>query len=390
MTQIDSIEILERLIGFESVSRRSNLNLIDFVGNYLNDYGIQSTLAFNQENDRANLYATIGSDDKGGVMLSGHTDVVPVTGQDWNSDPFDLKRTDDKVIGRGSCDMKGFIACVLAAVPQMLEQRLSTPIHLAFSYDEEIGCVGVRDLVDKLKQFEILPEFGVIGEPTSMRTVIGHKGKQSFRVAFKGLSCHSAFIDDGINAVEYAAELILFIKHMNQRLKDQGRTDSGYKVEHTTFHTGVIQGGTALNIVPNHCQFDFEIRNLPQDDIDSLVEQIQTFAFGEILPKMRKRHDQCEIEFKPLSAYPGLHTHSDSNCVKLMDAISTQSCQSEKISFGTEAGIFQQQLDIDCVVCGPGSIAQAHKPDEYVSLEQLNACDAFLTSLIQHCRQSLR
>jgi len=388
MIKIDSVDMLERLIAFESISRHSNLNLIDFVRNYLSDYGIQSILATNREGDRANLYATIGPDDKSGVMLSGHTDVVPVIGQDWSSDPFQLKQADDKVIGRGACDMKGFIACVLAAVPQMLELRLTTPLHLAFSYDEEIGCVGVRDLVEKLKQFEVLPKLGVIGEPTQMQTVIGHKGKQSYQVIFKGISCHSAFIDDGINAVEYAAELILFIKQMNQRLKDQGHTDSAYNVNHTTFHTGVIQGGTALNIVPNNCQFDFEIRNLPQDDIELLMTEIQSFAYEDMLPKMRQQHAQCDIEFKALSAYPGLHTADHSDCVNLIETVNQTSCQLEKISFGTEAGIFQQQLDIDCVVCGPGSIAQAHKPDEYVSLEQLNACDVLLTNLIRRCRTS--
>ena len=389
MKQLSAIDILERLIGFESVSRMSNLNLIDFVRNYLNEYGIQSTLAFNQDKDRANLYATIGPDDSGGIMLSGHTDVVPVVGQDWSSDPFRLKHTEGRVVGRGACDMKGFIASVLAVVPQMVEKPLQTPIHLAFSYDEEIGCVGVRDLVDKLKHFEVLPKLGVIGEPTGMHTVLGHKGKRSFRVTFTGMSCHSAFITDGINAVEFAAELIVFIKQMNQKLKDQGRTDSGYQVNHTTFHTGVINGGTALNIVPKQCQFDFEIRNLPQDDIDSLVFEIQTFALEALLPRMRQDHADCDISFEVLSAYPGLHNSKHSNCATLMDSINQQPCQSDKISFGTEAGIFQQQLDIDCVICGPGSIAQAHKPDEFVSLSQLDSCHLFLRKLVVKCQQGV-
>ena len=386
MKQLSATDVLERLIGFESVSRNSNLNLIEFVRNYLSDYGIQSTLAFNKDDDRANLYATIGPDDRGGVMLSGHTDVVPVVGQDWSSDPFRLKQTEDRVIGRGACDMKGFIASVLAVVPKMTEKPLQTPIHLAFSYDEEIGCVGVQDLVDKLKHFEVLPRLGVIGEPTSMRTVVGHKGKRSFRVVLTGLSCHSAFITDGVNAVEFAAELIVYIKQMNQKLKDQGRTDSGYQVNHTTFHTGVINGGTALNIVPKQCHFDFEIRHLPQDDIDDLVLDIQTFALEELLPKMRHHHAQCDITFEALSAYPGLHNPKHSNCAILMDSINQHPCQSDKISFGTEAGIFQQQLDIDCVVCGPGSIAQAHKPDEFVSLDQLDSCHRFLGNLIIKCQ----
>ena len=386
MKQLNAIEILERLIGFESVSRKTNLQLIDFIRNYLSDYGIQSTLVFNKYKDRANLYATIGPDDCGGVMLSGHTDVVPVSGQDWSSDPFNLMHTEGTVIGRGTCDMKGFIASVLAVVPQMAEKPLQTPIHLAFSYDEEIGCVGVQDLVDKLKHFAVLPKLGVIGEPTSMRTVVGHKGKRSYRVTFTGISCHSAFITDGVNAVEFAAELIVFIKQMNQKLKNQGRTDSGYQVNHTTFHTGLINGGTALNIVPKQCQFDFEIRNLPQDDIDDLVLEIKTFAVETLLSKMRLHNTDCNIIFEPKSAYPGLHNSKHSNCVKLMDSINQQPCQSDKVSFGTEAGIFQQQLDIDCVVCGPGSIAQAHKPDEFVSLDQLDSCHLFLSNLVNKCK----
>ena len=215
---MNSEEILARLVAFDTTSTKSNLELIDFIRNLLDDHGIRSQLVHNDDHSRANLYATIGPDDIGGVMLSGHTDVVPTTGQDWSSDPYQLKTEDKLLLGRGSCDMKGFIACVLAGLPQITAERLQAPIHLAFSYDEEIGCLGAKRLVEVMAGFEIKPRIGLIGEPTNMGMVLGHKGKISFRVTVSGLSCHSAYISNGVNAVEYAADLIAFIRKMNTRV----------------------------------------------------------------------------------------------------------------------------------------------------------------------------
>ena len=250
MTELNSEKFLSRLIGFDTTSTTSNLELIDFIRNYLDDYSIKSLLIHNDDQTCANLYATIGPDDLGGVMLSGHTDVVPTTGQDWNSDPYQMKSNDNALIGRGACDMKGFIACALAAVPQMVAQPIVTPIHLAFSYDEEIGCVGVKKLIDAMQGFEVKPRIGLIGEPTDMKMVPGHKGKAAFKVDVTGSSCHSAYITSGVNAVEYAAELISFIRHMNLEVQQRQQLDESYSVPHSTFHVGNISGGTALNIVP--------------------------------------------------------------------------------------------------------------------------------------------
>ena len=383
---MNSTEILERLIAFDTTSTKSNLELIDFVRNLLDDHGIGSRLVESDDRKRANLYATIGPDDRGGVMLSGHTDVVPTAGQDWHSDPYRLKADDALLIGRGSCDMKGFIACVLAALPEMGAQPLATPIHFAFSYDEEIGCVGARRLADALAGFEVRPAIGIIGEPTSMRMVTGHKGKLSYRVTISGLSCHSAYISSGVNAVEYAAELIAFIRGMNRRMQERERIDASYSVPHSTFHVGNIRGGTALNIVPNECSFEFEIRNLPQDDLDALAHEIRHYADDVLLPEMQARHPDSAIRFEQISHYPGLHTPRDSTVIDYTRALNPVDGFGDNVSFGTEAGLFDE-IGIDCVVCGPGSIEQAHKPDEFVSRDQLAQCDRLLENLVHRARE---
>ena len=385
MPAMSNLTILERLIGFDTVSRTSNLALIDFIGNYLEGFGIKPMLVHNAQGDRANLYATIGPDDIGGILLSGHTDVVPVTGQSWDSDPFKSEERDGLLYGRGSSDMKGFIANALAAVPAMAAKKLHTPIHLAFSYDEEIGCVGARQLVEQMQPLAVKPRLGIIGEPTRMRSIIGHKGKRSFEAVINGYSCHSAYINEGVNAVEYAAKLIVFIEEMNQRLIDRGQTESGYSVASSTFHTGTITGGTALNIVPKQCRFEFEIRNLPNDDMNAIVGEIQAYIDSELLPVMQARQPDSGIELVVKSDYPGLHTHQSGECVGLVDAINEHACEGDKVSFGTEAGLFQEFLDMDCVVCGPGSIEQAHKPNEFVSLAQLAESEQFLQRLIARC-----
>jgi acetylornithine deacetylase len=382
---MNSEEILARLVAFDTTSTRSNLQLIDFVRNLLEDHAIESQLVHNDDHSCANLYATIGPDDRGGVMLSGHTDVVPTTGQDWQSDPYQLRTEDKLLFGRGSCDMKGFIACVLAGLPQIAAEQLQTPIHLAFSYDEEIGCVGARRLVDSMAGFEVRPRLGLIGEPTNMSMVLGHKGKVSFRVTVGGLSCHSAYISNGVNAIEYAAELITFIRNMNTRVQ-QNLTDPSYTVPHTTFHVGNINGGTALNIVPRQCEFEFEIRNLPQEDLDSLVHEIKHYASDVLLADMQSRYAQSEIRFDETSCYPGLHTDPASAVIACTRAINPIDEVGDNVSFGTEAGLFDS-IGINSLVCGPGSIDQAHKPDEFVSREQMQYCDQMIENLVHRCRE---
>jgi len=382
---MNSEEILARLVAFDTTSTKSNLQLIDFMRNLLDDHAIESQLVPNDDHSCANLYATIGPDDRGGVMLSGHTDVVPTTGQDWQSDPYQLRTEDKLLFGRGACDMKGFIACVLAGLPQIAAERLQTPIHLAFSYDEEIGCVGARRLVDSMAGFEVRPRLGLIGEPTNMSMVLGHKGKISFRVTVSGLSCHSAYISNGVNAIEYAAELITFIRNMNTRVQ-QNLTDPSYTVPHTTFHVGNINGGTALNIVPRQCEFEFEIRNLPQEDLDSLVHEIRHFANDVLLVDMQSRYPQSEIRFDETSCYPGLHTDPASAVIAYTHAINPIDGIGDNVSFGTEAGLFDS-IGINCLVCGPGSIDQAHKPDEFVSRKQMQYCDQMIGNLVHRCRE---
>ncbi len=388
MAAIDSRELLNRLIGFDTTSTTSNLELIDFVRNLLDDYKISTQLVHSEDQSCANLYATIGPDDIGGVLLSGHTDVVPTTGQDWNSNPYRLKADDQVFFGRGACDMKGFIACVLAGLPQMTRQRLQTPIHLAFSYDEEIGCVGAKKLVNAMAGFAVKPRLGVIGEPTSMNMVLAHKGKVSYRVTVIGQSCHSAYITNGVNAVEYAAELIAFIRKMNERVQRRDQLDHSYSVPHSTFHVGNIQGGTALNIVPKECEFEFEIRNLPQHDLDELVHEIRQYASDVLLGDMKSRFEESEIRFRQMSQYPGLYTEPASAVCAYTRSINPIGKIGDNVSFGTEAGLFDG-IGINCVVCGPGSIDQAHKPDEFVSREQMQYCGQMIDNLVQRCRQPL-
>ena len=386
ITEMNSEEILARLISFDTTSTTSNLQLIDFVRNLLDDQAIDSQLIHNEDRSCANLYATIGADDVGGVMLSGHTDVVPTTGQDWQSDPYQMMTGDELLVGRGACDMKGFIACVLSALPAISARRLQTPIHLAFSYDEEIGCVGAKRLVETMAGFEVKPRIGLIGEPTNMAMVLGHKGKVSYRVTVTGLSCHSAYISNGVNAVEYAAELISFVRAMNTRVQQQ-QLDQSYSVPHSTFHVGNIKGGTALNIVPRQCEFEFEIRNLPQQDIETLVHDIKHYANDVLLTDMRTRYSQAAIEFDELSYYPGLHTDPASTVIAYTRTINPGARIDDNVSFGTEAGLFDD-IGINCLVCGPGSIDQAHKPDEFVKREQMAYCDQMIENLVHRCRES--
>ena len=336
---------------------------------------------------KANLYTTIGPADRSGVMLSGHTDVVPVEGQHWNSDPFVLKRLDDKVFGRGSADMKGFIACVLKRIPQMVTAKLETPIHIALSYDEEVGCIGVRRLLDLIEDMPVVPSMAIIGEPTDMGIVIGHKGKRATRVNVRGASAHSAYPNEGVNAVKVAAQLITHIYEVQEQIEKNGPFDLGYRVPHTTLHVGTIRGGTALNIVPNNCSFDFEIRHLPEHEIDPLISDIKKFAIDNLESKMHFKNPDSGIDFTELFGYPALFTEPNAPVVEFVRSLLDGAETVEKISFGSEAGLFSHQIGIPAVVCGPGSILQAHRPDEYVTLKQLKVCNSMLKRLIEFLRE---
>lgn len=376
---LTSRELLARLIAFPTVSRDSNLALIGFVRDYLAGFGIDCRLDYNAERSKANLYATIGPHDRAGVVLSGHTDVVPVDGQDWSRPPFEMTAERGRLYGRGTADMKGFIACALAAIPCFLAKPLRLPVHLAFSYDEEVGCLGVRSLLASLEQQPVRPMLCVIGEPTELRPVLGHKGKLAMRCQVHGAACHSAYAPQGVNAIEYAARLIGRLGEIGQRLAVPERHDPRFDPPFSTVQTGVIEGGRALNIVPAECRFDFEVRALPSDDPQAVAQELRAYAEHELLPQMRAVSAASAIEFEPLSAYPGLATEPDSPAARLLARL----CGSEAfttVAFGTEGGLFQQ-AGIPSVVCGPGSIEQAHKPDEFIAEDQLDGCDAMLLRL---------
>ncbi|MEH3411314.1 acetylornithine deacetylase [Phytobacter diazotrophicus] len=374
-----SREMLEQLVAFNTTSRESNLALIEFVGRYLTGLGVDYELIHNAEGSKANLYARLGPPGHGGVMLSGHSDVVPVDGQNWSVPPFALTERDGKLYGRGTADMKGFIACILAAIPHFLAQPLAQPLHLAISYDEEVGCLGVRTLLDALSHRADKPAICLIGEPTELQPVLGHKGKLGVRCEVQGAACHSAYAPQGVNAIEYAAKLIHHLTLIGQRLAAPEHHDARFDPPFTTVQTGLIQGGRALNIVPADCTFDFEVRTLPQDDAQEVARELESYAQRELLPTMRAVNRDAAIRFYPISSYPGLYTAAQSAAARLVAHL-TGSEKFSTVAFGTEGGLFHQS-GIPSVICGPGSMAQGHKPDEFITIEQLNACDALLRRL---------
>ncbi|MNJ13158.1 Acetylornithine deacetylase [compost metagenome] len=380
MSQMSSRALLEKLVAFPTVSRDSNLELIHFIRDYLSALGVDSELLHNQEGSKANLLASIGPLERSGIVLSGHTDVVPVDGQAWSVDPFRLTEREGRLYGRGTADMKGFIACVLAAVPTLLAQPLQTPVHLAFSYDEEVGCLGVHSLLSRLASRPVKPRLCLIGEPTELRPVLGHKGKLAMRCQVRGAACHSAYAPYGVNAIEYAAKLIARLGDIGTRLTQV--RDERFDPPCSTVQTGVITGGRALNIVPAECRFDFEIRALPSFDAQTVADELKQFAACELVPRMRSVVADTGVEFEPLSSYPGLVTSEDSSAARLIAELSGSS-EFSTVAFGTEGGLFDQ-VGIPTVVCGPGSMDQGHKPDEFVTIEQLQRCDELLARLVVH------
>lgn len=384
MSDATSLDLLERLVAFPTVSRDSNLALIGFIRDYLAGHGVASELFLNAEGTKANLFATLGPSDRGGVVLSGHTDVVPVDGQAWTRDPFRLSESEGRLYGRGTADMKGFIASVLAAVPAFLAQPLRLPVHLAFSYDEEVGCLGVRSLLDALAQRPNRPRLCLIGEPTELRPVLGHKGKLAMRCQVHGAACHSAYAPQGVNAIEYAARLIGHLGEIGEELARPEHHDPRFDPPYSTVQTGLIEGGRALNIVPAECRFDFEVRALPGFDAQQVATRLDRYAQAELVPRMQAVQPGTGIRFEPLGSYPGLATDAASEAAELVALISG-SRDFGTVAFGTEGGLFHE-AGIPTVVCGPGSMDQGHKPDEFVTLAQLEACDTMLLRLAEHLR----
>ena len=381
MADRKSIELIEKLISFDTTSRESNLEIISFIQDYLNDLGIDSQLVHNEEGTKANLYATVGDANASGVMLSGHTDVVPIDGQEWDTDPFKVTRKGNRLYGRGTSDMKSFVAITLAQLPKFQARGLKTPIHLAFSYDEEVGCIGVRRLIEIIKDMPVKPAMCIVGEPTSMQVITGHKGKRSYRVHVRGLEAHSSLAPHGVNAIEYASRLIAFLSDLAARIADKGPHDELYDVPHTTVHTGTIQGGTQLNIVPKDCVFEYEFRYVDQQDPQALEDKIRAFARDELAPQMHAISSDTGINIELVNDMPGLEMDVDAEVVTFVKALAERNDHA-KVAFGTEAGLFHQRANIPTVVCGPGSIDQAHKPNEFIEIEQIDACEAFLDRLM--------
>jgi acetylornithine deacetylase len=377
---MNSAQILERLVSFPTVSRDSNLPLIEFVREFLNSCGASTRIYMDTGGRKANLYASIGPAEQPGILLSGHTDVVPVDGQKWATDPFELRQRGERLYARGSSDMKGFLACALHAARRAAAAPLRMPLQLAFSYDEEIGCLGVRSLIDDMAGWSHLPRFCIVGEPTLLRPAVGHKGKTAFTATCHGRAAHSANPGLGVNAIHMAADLIGRIRERQADIAQSGLRDATYEVPYTTLHVGVIQGGTVLNIVPSRCKLEFEFRNIPNENAAELTASLRADA-AAIAAKCGTGID-LDIDHE----YPALDTPPNAEVVELAGEL-TGHREPIKVGYGSEAGLFSGRLGIPTVVCGPGSIDQAHKPDEFVALEQLQACDTMMDALIARLRR---
>lgn len=381
-----TLEILERLIAFPTVSRDPNAPLMDYVAETLRAGGIEPVLVPNADGTKANLFASVGGHE-GGVMLSGHTDVVPVDGQDWTRPAFELTRGEGRLYGRGTADMKGFVASAIAAMLRAAKGDLASPLHLALSYDEELGCLGVHSLIDLLAKGPARPAMCIVGEPTDLRVATGHKGKTGMRATCRGAEAHSALAPTGLNALHLASDLMSTIRAEQDRIAADGRRDGDYDVPYSTLHVGKLNGGVALNIVPNLAVMDFELRNLAQDVPDVLLEPVHAAA-SRLSAEARERFPDAGVEIEVFNTYPGLDTPGTAEVVRFVQSL-TGANGTIKVAFGTEGGLFSEKLGLPTVVCGPGSMAQGHKPDEFVTEEQMARCDAMLEELIGRLRAGL-
>ena len=380
------LEMIERLVGFDTTSRNSNLELIDFVADYLAGHGIAATRYLDDEGRKANLFASLGPEGPGGVVLSGHTDVVPVDGQPWDTDPFAVTRANGRLYGRGTSDMKSFLAIALALAPAFKAHGLAVPLHLALSYDEEVGCLGVDSMIDGIRDAGIEPQIVIVGEPTGMHVANAHKGIYSFHTAVTGHEAHSSASHLGVNAVMIAAELVAFLGGLAAEMKGRAEPASGFEPPYTTVHVGTIEGGTALNIIPRHCGFEWEYRLFPGADEDEIIERFNAFAAG-LEPAMKAVAETAGIHTEVRARVPGLEPEGESAAERLVMAL-TGDNRAAKVSYGTEAGKFQQ-AGMSTVICGPGHVAQAHKPNEFIDVAQIEACEAFMRRLMDRLREPL-
>lgn len=373
-------DILERLLSFDTVSSKSNLALMSYVKDLLEGAGLSVTLVPDADGGKANLYTSTGPAGIGGVMLSGHTDVVPVEGQSWTVPPFALTEAEGRYYGRGAADMKGFVACAIVAMLEAAKRPLKVPLHLALSYDEEIGCMGVRSLIDLLADAPVKPRFCIVGEPTLMQVATGHKGKVALRATCTGREGHSALAPMALNALHLAADFLGAVRRLQAEVAATGLKDGDYDVPYTTLHVGKMSGGVQVNIVPNHAVLDFEIRSLAGEDVAGLIRQLEAEAEAITAP-LRADFPEAAIKIERQWDYPGLGTPSDAAVVNFVKGL-TGANGTIKVAFGTEGGLFNQRLGVPTVICGPGSMAQGHKPDEFVTVEQIARCQAMLAELV--------
>lgn len=374
--------ILADLVAFPTISADSNLQLITYAGDLLSSAGAQLSVSLDESGTKANLFATIGPDRDGGIVLSGHTDVVPVEGQDWTGDPFVMSERDGRLYGRGTCDMKGFIAACLAVAPRFARLDLARPLHFAFTYDEEVGCLGARALVDELRKAGLRPAAAIIGEPTMMGVIEGHKGCYEYTTEFTGLEGHGSQPDKGVNAVEYAVRYISRLMAIGAELKGRAPAESRFSPPWTTVQVGRIAGGNARNTIAGHCSVEWEMRPVHTDDSDHVKRELGAYVDEDLLPAMRHVYRNASIVTQVIGEVRGLLPVSQSEARDIVFEL-TGNRESELVSFGTEAGLFQE-IGISSVICGPGSIAQAHKPDEFIAIEQLQACLDMLDKLRLH------
>lgn len=377
----DATTLLAKLVSFDTTSSESNLALIEFVERYLADNGVASERVMSPCGQKANLIARIGPQAPGGVMLSGHTDVVPVAGQPWTSDPFTLRDgKDGRLYGRGTCDMKGFIACALAMVPTWVSASLKQPIYFGFSYDEEIGCVGSPSLIKRFYEHYSTTAHVIVGEPTSMQPVVAQKGATNLRTTVIGREAHSSQVNQGTSAIHVAARLVTFIEDTMAALVEEGRVDGAFNVPHTSLHVGKIRGGTAINIMARECQFEWEIRHLPTDTFDEIYARFEAFC-AQLTAELQAKGKHVEMTTEPLNVtVPGLADRDNDRVLRLAKDHLPTACCHHAVAYATEAGQFQGQ-GLQTIILGPGSIAQAHQPDEYIEETQLNACTAFMQRL---------
>ncbi len=372
--------ILDRLLAFDTVSSKPNIALMEYVKSLLEGAGLAVTLVPDPSGGKANLFASTGPAGVGGIMLSGHTDVVPVEGQLWTKPPFALTETDGRYYGRGAADMKGFVACAIEAMLEAARRPLKVPLHLALSYDEEIGCMGVRSLIDLLAAAPVKPRFCIVGEPTGMQVATGHKGKVALRATCVGREGHSALAPLTLNALHLGADFLSAVRRLQAEVAATGLKDGDYDVPYTTLHVGKMSGGVQVNIVPNLAVLDFEIRSLAGEDVAGLITRLEAEAEAIVAP-LRGEFPEAAIRVERLWDYPGLGTPTDADVVRFVKGL-TGANGTIKVAFGTEGGLFDARLGVPTVICGPGSMAQGHKPDEFVAVEQIERCRGMLAALV--------